>query len=156
MDSSRSSRRKWHNLRQLSFRELRWRCAAWFALPLVRLLVGIVGYQKAVRWLDDPAASGSRLTTDEIEKLARAVRSAAANHPLTLNCLPQSLWISNRLSRYGVPHVLRLGVTSREAGKLQAHAWVEAAGLRLNEPAAAGQQAVPFEASPATATGQHP
>jgi hypothetical protein len=145
MDSSRSWPRKWRRFRELSFRELRWVCGAWLALPFIRMLVTFGGFQKAVRWLDDPDASDPRLSDEDVEKLARAIRSAASNHFLTLNCLPQSLWICNRLSRFGVPHVLRLGVSSIDAGALRAHAWVEAAGRKLNEPEAADSQATPFD-----------
>jgi hypothetical protein len=145
MDSSRSSPRKWHKLRRLPFREVRWRCLAWLALPLVRLLISIVGYQKAARWLDDPGVNDPRLTDAEVVMLARAVRSAASNHFIVLECLPQSLWICNRLSRFGVPHTLRLGVTSINSGTLRAHAWVEAAGHMLNEPDAPQARSTPFE-----------
>jgi hypothetical protein len=144
MDSSRSLHQKWHRFRQLSFREIRWRGLAWLALPVVRLLIRVVGYQKAVNWLDDPTASDPRLTSDEVVLLARAVRSAASNHFLTLNCLPQSLWICNRLSSYGVPHALRLGVKSVDSSGLLAHAWVEAGGRKLNEPDDPAGQATPF------------
>lgn len=59
--------------------------------------------------------------------------SAAGRHGLGRpNCLKQSLVLCCLLRRNGIPPVLRIGVR-KESGRFQAHAWVECAGVVLND-----------------------
>jgi hypothetical protein len=39
---------------------------------------------------------------------------------------------------------VRLGVTAIDSNELRAHAWVEAVGVKLNEPQDPAGQAIPF------------
>lgn len=67
------------------------------------------------------AGTGSSLAVAELERIALAVRRAAA--PLGCTCLPQSLAVRWLLRRRGVDSELRFGA-KRGAGTVDAHAWV--------------------------------
>jgi aryl-alcohol dehydrogenase-like predicted oxidoreductase len=49
-------------------------------------------------------------------------------------CLPQALALRWLLAREGMPAMVVIGVR-KDAGALEAHAWVELDGLALGEPA---------------------
>jgi hypothetical protein len=65
------------------------------------------------------------------------VRVAAANGICETTCLPRSLVLCTLLRRRGAEATLRLGVR-KQAGDIEAHAWVEVGGLRLDPSGAQG------------------
>jgi len=77
----------------------------------------------------------SRREANEIRRLERIVDIATRNHLYPLTCLRQSLTLQWLLARRGIDASLRIGVR-KEAGELQAHAWVEYAGRVIGEGAA--------------------
>lgn len=62
-----------------------------------------------------------------IGRVVWAVKVASHYIPAA-TCLTQALATQALLSRRGHPAILRIGVTKSEAGKFQAHAWVEYQG----------------------------
>lgn len=65
-------------------------------------------------------------------RLAELVEAAGRHHYRRMTCLTRSLALQALLRRQGVEADLRIGVR-REDGRLQAHAWVEHAGVPLGE-----------------------
>jgi len=59
-------------------------------------------------------------------------------------CLARSVVLACLLERQGVPAQLRIGVRKGENG-FEAHAWVEAAGVSLNEEQGIGERYAAFE-----------
>ena len=66
-------------------------------------------------------------------RIARMVQIAARRGPLRAKCLSASLTLQALLARAGLASELRLGVRKRGT-LLEAHAWVEHAGVALMEP----------------------
>ena len=62
-----------------------------------------------------------------IEKITWAVMLASRYVPAA-TCLTQALAGQILLAQHGEPSLLRIGVAKNEAGKLEAHAWVESRG----------------------------
>jgi Transglutaminase-like superfamily len=62
-----------------------------------------------------------------IHKITWAVVLASRYVPAA-TCLTQALAGQVLLAQHGEPALLRIGVTKNEAGKLEAHAWVESRG----------------------------
>ena len=65
-----------------------------------------------------------------IERIAWALAVASCYVP-AVTCLTQALAGQILLAQYGEPALLRIGVAKNEAGKLEAHAWVESRGRVL-------------------------
>jgi hypothetical protein len=72
------------------------------------------------RWPLGAAAAGP-------ERIAWAVRTAARYLPGSA-CLAQALAVEALMERCGHASNLRIGVARTEAGKFEAHAWVESGG----------------------------
>jgi hypothetical protein len=103
----------------------------------VALLLGAIGLGKrllpfrTLRWLLARAAgapAGPRRTdphsTDTIVWAVQAsLRVLGSN-----SCLTQALGAQVLLARRGYPALIHIGVTRREQGRFQAHAWVENEG----------------------------
>ena len=72
--------------------------------------------------------------SDQVAAVAREIRWAvacAARHvPFEAVCLPQAIAAKKMLARRGVKGVLHFGV-ARSEGSLDAHAWVDAAGVEV-------------------------
>jgi hypothetical protein len=73
-------------------------------------------------------------TLQRAQTIARLVGIAAAHVPLDVACLHRSLVLWRLLRGRGIPCVLRLGAGTG-GGAFEAHAWVECAGVALNEGA---------------------
>lgn len=78
---------------------------------------------------------------------ARLVQMAARHGLVHASCLEQSLALLWLLRREGIAGELRIGVR-KEAGQLEAHAWVECLGFPLNESADVGQRYRQFDPLP--------
>jgi len=62
-----------------------------------------------------------------IQKIARSVKRMSRYVPAA-TCLTQALVTITMLEEAGLPAFLRIGVARSEAGKIEAHAWVESLG----------------------------
>ncbi len=121
--------------------------ATWERLLLVRLVLllpaigaalHLLGFKRTrdllARLAPTPADQdrvAAAPTADEARRIARLVGIAAHHGPYRATCLRQSLALWWLLRRRGIPAVLRIGVR-KDAGELQAHAWVEHEGVALS------------------------
>jgi hypothetical protein len=120
-------------------------------LPLTAIGLRGLGFTRfygdSNRWAD--AQAGKSLTENAIpdaQRTARLVQLAARKGLYHASCLEQSLALLWLLRREGIAGELRIGVR-KEAGQLQAHAWVECLGFPLNESADVGQRYRRFDSS---------
>ena len=104
-------------------------------MTLTAACLRLFGLRRVYRWMSrrrprrTPTQSGS---DDAFMHLAVAgVRRAARPLPYA-TCLPQSLALWWLLRHRGIHGELRLGVR-KEGEELKAHAWVEVAGVALND-----------------------
>lgn len=141
---------------------------AWLALPMLALLLRFFGLRRTQELLlsihrrDAEFRRGFaevfqtssafplrslRLCGEErfAEVVARLINSAARYSPVTVNCLPQSLFVWWMLRREGIEAELRIGVR-KERQTVEAHAWVELSGQVLNDRADVEQRFQPFDA----------
>jgi hypothetical protein len=81
-----------------------------------------------------PDAKLPDATLQRAQAIARLVGIAAAHVPVDVACLHRSLVLWRLLRNRGIPCQLRLGAGT-EDGPFEAHAWVECAGVALNEGA---------------------
>ena len=79
-----------------------------------------------------------------ITKTARMVRSASHFGPFQATCLGQSLTLWLLLQQQNISSAIKIGVR-KNAGRLEAHAWVERNGIALNETDAVHEHYAPFE-----------
>lgn len=105
-------------LRRLRTLEALWRlCVAMVAIRIV-----------PVRKLIPPDSTSTAVTAKEQALAIRgAIRSAVSRLPIKPACLAQSLAAVAMLRKRGIAYRLHIG--ARQAATLEAHAWVEAAGL---------------------------
>lgn len=97
-------------------------------LPLVTAGVRMAGLRRIQALL----AHASPRARGDAEEIARLVMAAARNGPCRASCLARSLALQWFLRRRGIDTQLRLGVR-KQAGRLEAHAWLERQGLPLVE-----------------------
>jgi hypothetical protein len=123
------------------------------ALGATKAGVRLAGFR---RWKDllvrlTPHRPDSTMPLDpsQIEtarKIAR-VQAAVSRHLIFhANCLEQSLGLWWLLRRRGIPAELRMGARS-EAGRFEAHAWVELGGAVINDSGDAHLHFAPFDGS---------
>ena len=117
----------------LSGAEQRVLLAAAALLPLFRAGLRVFGFARLRAWIERaPAGAGKSPSLDELCALGALV-NAAAHHTLgPANCLTRSLYRVWRLRREGIDCQLRIGVRLND-GVLDGHAWVECAGVPIND-----------------------
>jgi hypothetical protein len=125
-----------------------WR--AFRLLPRVALSLRLRGYAQTEASLHSRSVAppGRVLTEQEvapaIAKTARMVRSASHLGPFQATCLAQSLTLWLLLQQQNISSAIKIGVR-KNAGRLEAHAWVEHDGVAINETDAVHQHYAPFE-----------
>jgi hypothetical protein len=129
-------------------RSLFFRAAA--LLPFIGMSLRTRGYKKTQAWLQKRLESrnisarhaGSR--GELVHKTCRMVR-AAEHYGLTrCTCLEASLALWYLLGRQNISSRIRIGVR-KQAGKFEAHAWVECEGEALNQSEELHRHYAPFE-----------
>jgi hypothetical protein len=117
---------------------------------LLQAAVLLAGARVWLRFIDfrvDPtAAEASPPPAAELERataIARIVGIAATHSPVTVACLPRALVLWRLLRRTGIHCEIRLSARAGSGG-FAAHAWVQCAGVALNEDAANLAQYAPF------------
>jgi len=126
----------WSRVWRLSSAE-RWSLAQALALlPLTALALRVVGFRRwqaaLARLAPTGAAPAGKDEGAEARAVARVVEAAARRGPCRATCLPRSLTLWWLLRRRGIGAELRIGVR-KEAGRFEAHAWVELRGAVLND-----------------------
>jgi Transglutaminase-like superfamily len=84
---------------------------------------------------DPRAGSGLVNTSDDRAATARkvgdAVRRAARNVPFGAVCLPQAMAARRMLARRSIPSVMHFGAAKGQDKPIDAHAWLDAAGIKV-------------------------
>ena len=136
--------------RRLSWAERGWLMQAWLMLHGVALALRWAGFQRVYGWLERWPAGTKRALADEervlvrVHAAVRLVQGAAAWSVLHPTCLHRSLTLWWLLRRQGIASELRIGVR-KEQGRFEAHAWVERAGVALNDGLDVGLRFVAFQ-----------
>ena len=134
----------WTKFRALSRAEQRTLLVAMAWLPPVWLGLRILGLCRFQSWLQrDKQTIESILSLNEIDRIATLVNIAALYVPFPATCLTRSLLLGWILRRRGVVSQLRIGVRLTQ-GVLDAHAWVEYAGIPINDRPDVGEEFAPF------------
>lgn len=145
---------RWHKLRRLSWSECWLLLQALGLLPLTALAVRFLGFRRCHLALASLLPAGERQPNHgadatllpQAQATARMVRAAARHGFYRAHCLPQSLSLWLLLRRQGVASELRIGVR-KNAGRLEAHAWVELCGVALDDPMNSRLPYAPFARS---------
>jgi Transglutaminase-like superfamily len=141
---------RWRTFRALSRadRDIAW--AAAFGLTATWLGLRTLGFRRwhefVLRRVGRPktiatATYSSAISANRISQLEAA---AARNLFFSTNCLEQSLVLWSILRREGFAANLKIGAR-KEAGRFEAHAWVELNGLPLNDETEGHRTFVPFD-----------
>jgi Transglutaminase-like superfamily len=129
----------------LSWPERRTLLAAMAWMPLFWLGLHGLGLRRFQAWLLRPRLLiQNDLSLDEIMGMATAVNRAARLVRIPANCLTRSLLLGWLLRRRGVDSQLRIGVQMNN-GSLAAHAWVEYAGIPINDQPDVAEQFAAFQ-----------
>ena len=117
----------------LSWPERRTLLAAMALLPVFWVALRLVGLQRLqARLYRKPQADAAQPALDELKRTGALVNAAAHRVLGPDNCLIRSLYLWWLLRRRGVRCELRIGVRMVD-GALAAHAWVEHAGIPVND-----------------------
>ena len=118
--------------------------AAMTWLPLFWIGLNILGLRRFQAWLQhDSPSIETAISQDEIIRIATLVNIAARQADIPATCLTRSLLLRWMLQRRGVASQLRIGVRMIQ-GSLDAHAWVEYAGIPINDRPDVNEQFAPF------------
>jgi len=118
--------------------------AAMAMLPLFWVGLRVLGLQRLqTRLQRTPLRPSTTLTHDEIARLGALVNSAAHHAIGPANCLTRSLYLWCLLRRRGVDSQLRIGVRLIQ-DRLDGHAWVEYAGVPVNDRPDVSADFTPF------------
>jgi hypothetical protein len=134
----------WTKFCAISWPERRMLLAAMAWLSLFWLGLRVLGLRRFQAWLQRHSPQiESNLSLDEIVRIATLVNIAALHVPFPATCLTRSLLLGWTLRRRGVASQFRIGVRLTQ-GALDAHAWVEYAGVPINDRPEVGKEFAPF------------
>jgi hypothetical protein len=133
---------RWQKFSQLRGVERRMLLQALLALPLIRFGLRLFGLARMQRLLQGVRSRPTDATL--AQSVAQMV--TAATHIIPANCLQRSLTLWWLLHRYGIVSDLRIGVR-RQGSQLAAHAWIEHAGVVLNDRRDVADLYTPFPES---------
>jgi hypothetical protein len=137
--------RKLAQFRAFSSRDRRTFLTAMALLPLFWIGLRVLGLQRLQTWLQrKPLPVAATLPADELQHLGTLINSAAHHALGPANCLTRSLYLWWLLRRRGIDSQLRIGVRLTQ-GVLDAHAWVEHAGIPINDRRDVSTDFAPFD-----------
>jgi hypothetical protein len=90
-----------------------------------------------------PGAVPPSSSLPKLHRLAALVKAAASVLPLRTTCVTRSLVVLRLLEERGIAAALRIGVRLA-SGRVDAHAWIEVAGLALDEAQDVHERFAPF------------
>src|SRR5574341_541923 len=135
----RRSVSKLHKLLRLSSRDRSRLIQAAVLLPLTALVLRLTGLRRCRQVLSQFVPRRSVLKTRQSEaaladarRISWLIGVATRRGVYPATCLPRSLVLWFLLRREGIEGELCLG-TRKEAGRFEAHAWIELAGVVLND-----------------------
>ena len=129
---ARADWRKWRGL-PAADRGLLLRALA--VLPAVAAALRVFGLRRVCRFLSGSAATRPCARAEDAgdaQAVGRLVDIAARRGAGRPTCLARSVTLWWLLRRRGIDSAIRIGVRTVE-GRMEAHAWVEHAGLVLND-----------------------
>ena len=116
-------------------REIAWTAARGLTATWLGLRVfGFRRWKEFVERRAERANGGTAqppISAVSVKRILQLEEAAARNLPFKTNCLEQSLVLWPLLRRRGFPAELKFGAR-KDAGKFEAHAWVELDGEALN------------------------
>jgi hypothetical protein len=142
MTEARSIRRTLKSARQVGWRRRALLAEAAFWLLSARLALVLAPFPIIARRLgafvppsDPRVAQVAAPTTPDEADLARlvswAVTRGAAHVPFKAVCLPQAMAARIMLKRRGVASAMHFGAAKGEEKPIDAHAWLDAAGVKV-------------------------
>ena len=144
----------WDKFRRLPRKEKAVFLAAFLLLPAVRVGLAALGLRRVESLVSRGASAHKQPEPEQAIFLARRTARlvAVAARYAGGSCLARSVVLCLLLERRGVPARLRIGVRKQD-DEFQAHAWVEAAGISLNEAPDVGLRYSAFDRDFALARG---
>jgi len=135
--------------RRLSPQERRTFLAAMAWLPCFSLALRMFGLRRFRAILHRTVVPAQRLpdSLEQVLRMGELVNIAGRHTPCPVTCLTRSLLLEWLLGRRGVDAELRIGVRLYGTA-LDAHAWVEYAGMPVNDQPDVASRFVPFGALP--------
>ncbi len=134
----------WSKFWRLPRPERRVLLTAIILLPVTRIGLRAFGLRKTQSWLmRGPALVDKPYSNVGAGRAAELVDIASRRAFFESTCLARSLVLGRILRGLGVANALRIGVRVTE-GALNAHAWIECAGVPLNDLADIGESFAPF------------
>lgn len=127
--------RKWQRLRALTPEQRRQLAVAASMLPLIKLALALLGFERTRRWLiaSQPSVSDTSPSDQDIawaQEAAAAIALAGPRWWIRATCLPQALLLQRMLQQRGLKGELNLGARKRD-GVFEAHAWISLDGIEL-------------------------
>jgi hypothetical protein len=115
--------------------------------------VRLFGLRRLHRWATRPPARDFPEYQDPDPQTLGKLIAVAANHlPLPSTCLTRSLLLLWLLGRRGLRAELRIGV-KRVGSGIESHAWVEIAGMPVNDAPGVADRFTVFDAPLSSAPG---
>lgn len=145
-----AARRAVPKLRQLTLAEMALLLQAPVALPAAAFALRRWGLATVQTWIARRTVRAAAPDTDEArlataQRLSWCVQVAAAYGPWPANCLQRSVVLCWFLHRRGLHGDLRIGVRNTDQGALDFHAWVEYAGMVVNDRRDVAQRYAVFD-----------
>ena len=148
MTSYVSIRRKLRQARGLRLRDWGTLLHAWVLLLVVDLALRTLPFPRvrdAARGAKARPCPDEQAPWAEVRRLHRLVGVAARTHLYPMRCLRQALALQWLLARRGISSELQLGV-NKDAGSLNAHAWLEVEGVPVGQPRTVAEHFAPLRA----------
>ena len=115
-----------------------------FMLPCFWIGLHLLGLHRLRAWLMPVSVFESTpLSIEAVKDMGNLVNIAGRHAPCPVTCLTRSLLLDWMLLRRGVASQFRIGVRLAQ-GVLEAHAWVEVAGVPVNDRSDIADQFAPF------------
>lgn len=141
--------RRLQQLSQLTSAQRRALAHACVLIPWTLLRLHTRGYDRFRRSVDALPVHTST-SPEALRPIGEAVNIAARHGPWACTCLPRSMVLHELLRRRGLGTQLRIGVR-RDAGGIEAHAWVEYDGQPINDRPDVANDYLPFDGDTAAA-----
>jgi len=139
-------KRKLQTARAFSLHDWWTLAQSWLWLLVVDLALRVLPFPRVQAFAAPPVQSTrDPIPPAAIQRLRRFVDIAARHHLYPMTCLRQSLVLQRMLCARGVDARLRIGVR-KDAGALEAHAWVEYGRTPNGEQATVEERFAPLTA----------